>query len=144
MMIDLDNFKEINDRFGHQAGDAVLKEISSLLTRSLRDIDIPVRYGGDEVAIILPETVMEQAFFAAKRIKKLLEERPVKFGKDSIQVTASFGISSSPNSGIKTVEDMIATADKALYEAKRYGRNRIGANDQIFTHDNAYLSPLAF
>ncbi|HKZ72044.1 MAG TPA: GGDEF domain-containing protein [Nitrospirota bacterium] len=144
MMIDLDNFKEINDRFGHQAGDAVLKEVSSLLARSLREIDVPVRYGGDEVAIILPETVMEQAFFAAKRIKKLLEERPVKFGKDSIQVTASFGISSSPNSGIKTVEEMIAAADKALYEAKRYGRNRIGANDQIFTHDNAYLSPLAF
>lgn len=144
MMIDLDNFKEINDQFGHQAGDVVLKEVSSLLARSLREIDIPVRYGGDEVAIILPETIMEQAFFAAKRIKKLLEERPVKFGKHSIQVTASFGISSSPDSGIKSVEEMIAAADKSLYEAKRYGRNRIGASDQIFTHDNAYLSPLAF
>lgn len=144
LMIDLDNFKLINDRFGHQAGDAVLKEIALLLTRSLREIDIPARYGGDEVAIILPETVIEQAFFVAKRIKKLIEEHPVKFGQRSIKVTASFGISSCPNSLIKSVEDMIAAADKALYDAKRYGRNRIEASENIFSQDNAYLGPLVF
>lgn len=142
IMIDLDNFKAINDRFGHQAGDMVLREMASLLIRSLREIDIPARYGGDEMAIILPETIIEQAFFVAKRIKRLIEEHPIKFGEDFIKVTASLGISSCPNSMIKTVEDMIATADKALYDAKRYGRNRIEASENIFTQDNTYLGSL--
>jgi len=144
IMIDLDNFKLINDRFGHQAGDVILREIASLLIRSLREIDVPGRYGGDEIAIILPETVMEQAFFVARRIKRLIEEHPVRFGDESIQVTASFGISSCPNSRIRTMEDMIVAADKALYEAKREGRNRIEACEQIFSQDNAYLGPFAF
>lgn len=144
IMIDLDNFKPVNDQFGHQAGDVVLREIASVLVRSLREIDVPARYGGDEIAIILPETVMEQAFFVAKRIKRLIEERPIKFGEKCIQVTASFGISSCPNSQIKTVEDMITAADKALYEAKRDGRNRIESSEQIFAQDNAYLGPLVF
>lgn len=144
IMIDLDNFKPVNDQFGHQAGDVVLREIASLLVRSLREIDVPARYGGDEIAIILPETVMEQAFFVAKRIKRLIEERPIRFGGKCIQVTASFGISSCPNPQIKTVEDMIMAADRALYEAKRDGRNRIESSEQIFTQDNAYLGPLVF
>ena len=144
IMIDLDNFKLINDQFGHQVGDTVLKDITALLTRSLREIDIPVRYGGDEIAIILPETVIEQAFFVAKRIKRLIEGHPIKVGNKSVNVTASFGISSCPNSMIKTVEDMIASADKALYDAKKYGRNRIETNENIFTQDNAYLGPLVF
>ena len=144
IMIDLDNFKPVNDQFGHQAGDMVLREIALLLTKSLREIDIPARYGGDEIAIILPETVIEQAFFVAKRIKRLIEEHPIKFGENCIKVTASFGISSCPDSMIKTVEEMIAAADKALYEAKRYGRNRIEASNNIFTQDNAHLGPLVF
>lgn len=144
IMLDLDNFKPINDRFGHQAGDMVLREMASLLIRSLREIDIPARYGGDEIAIILPETVMEQAFFVAKRIKRLIEDCSIKSGENCIKVTASFGISSCPDSEIKTVEDMVVAADKALYEAKRYGRNRIEANKDIFTQDNAYMGPLVF
>lgn len=144
IMIDLDNFKLINDKFGHQAGDTVLKNIASLLTKSLREIDIPTRYGGDEVAVILPETVIEQAFFVAKRIKRLIEEHPVRFGEDSIKVTASFGISSCPNSMIKTAEEMISASDKALYEAKKFGRNRIASCEDIFIQNNAYLGPLVF
>lgn len=144
IMLDLDDFKPVNDRFGHQAGDLVLREITSLVARSLREIDVPARYGGDEIAIILPETVMEQAFFVAKRIKRLIEDHPIKFGENCIKVTASFGISSCPSSQIKTAEDMIMAADKALYEAKRDGRNRIESSEHIFTQDNAYLGPLVF
>ncbi len=144
IMLDMDNFKPINDQFGHQVGDMVLREIASLLTRSLREIDIPSRYGGDEIAIILPETVMEQAYFVAKRIKRLIEEYSIRSGENCIKVTASFGISSCPDSEIKSAEDMIVAADKALYEAKRYGRNRIEADKDIFTQDNAYMGPLVF
>lgn len=144
IMMDLDNFKMINDRYGHQAGDAVIKEISAMLTKSLRDIDVPARYGGDELAIILPETGAEQAFFVAKRLKRLFEQNPIKYRGNSITVTASIGISSCPNSSIKTVEDMISEADKALYDAKKCGRNRIESKDNIFNHDNTFLGPLVF
>lgn len=144
IMMDLDNFKVINDMYGHQAGDAVIKEISDRLAKSLRDIDVPARYGGDELAIILPETGSEQAFFVAKRLKRLIEQNPIKYRGNSINVTASIGISSCPNSGIKTVEDMISEADKALYDAKKCGRNRIESKDNIFNHDNTYLGPLVF
>ena len=144
IMMDLDNFKVINDMYGHQAGDAVIKEISDRLAKSLRDIDVPARYGGDELAIILPETGAEQAFFVAKRLKRLIEQNPIKHRGNSINVTASIGISSCPNSSIKTVEDMISEADKALYDAKKCGRNRIESKDNIFNYDNAYLGPLVF
>lgn len=144
IMIDLDNFKMINDKLGHLAGDAVLRGVASMLIKSLRDIDIPARYGGDELAIILPETADEHAFFVAKRIKRLIEHTPIKFMDSSIKITASFGISSCPNSNIRTVEDMITEADRALYDAKKCGRNRIEASKNIFTKDNAYLGPLVF
>ncbi|MDD5434055.1 MAG: diguanylate cyclase [Nitrospira sp.] len=144
IMADLDNFKRVNDKFGHQAGDTVIREVSSILTRSLRDIDVPARYGGDELAIILPETSAEQAFFVAKRLKRLIEQSPVLFGNNSINTTASFGISSCPNSNIKTVEEMISEADKALYDAKRCGRNRIELKGNLFNQDNVYLGPLVF
>lgn len=144
IMIDIDNFKLINDHFGHQAGDQVLKEISTLLTKSLREIDIPARYGGDEIAIILPETEIEQAFFVARRIKRLIESSPVRFKDNVITLKACFGISSCPNPSIKTVEDMIAAADTALYKAKRNGKNRIEASEKMFMQDNAYLGPLVF
>lgn len=144
VMIDLDNFKSINDQYGHQAGDTVLREIAAMIGKSLREIDVPARYGGDEIAVILPETAIEQAFFVAKRIKRLIEERPIEFKGKHINATASFGISSCPNSVIKTVDDMIAVADSALYDAKRYGRNRIEMSENIFAQDNAFLGPLVF
>ncbi len=144
IMVDIDNFKNINDRFGHQAGDRALKEISALLLKSLREIDIPARYGGDEIAIILPETEIEQAFFVAKRIKRLVESISIDIEEENITLKASFGISSCPNPAIKTVEDMISAADTALYRAKRNGKNKIEASENIFMQDKAYLGPLAF
>ena len=144
LMIDIDNFKQINDQHGHQAGDAVLQEISNRLIRSLREIDVPARYGGDEIAIILPETSVEQAFYAAKRLKRLLEEHPVSFKGKHINVTASFGVASCPNPMIKSVEDVIAVADKALYDAKKYGRNRIEVSESLFIQDNSFLGPFVF
>ncbi len=144
LMVDMDNFKQINDQYGHQAGDAVLQEISKRLIRSLREIDVPARYGGDEIAIILPETSVEQAFYAAKRLKRLLEEEPIAFKGQYIKVTASFGVASCPNPAIKSVEDVIAVADKALYDAKKYGRNRIEVSESLFIQDNSFLGPIVF
>lgn len=144
IMIDLDNFKQINDQYGHLAGDTVLRDISGRLIRSLREIDVPARYGGDEIAIILPETLIEQAFFVAKRLKRLIEEQPISFNGKNINVTASLGIASCPNPVIRSVEDMIAVADKALYDAKKSGRNRIEVCEEIFAQDNSYLGPLVF
>ncbi len=144
LMIDVDNFKQINDKYGHQAGDAVLQEISSRLIRSLREIDVPARYGGDEIAIILPETSVEQAFFAAKRLKRVVEEQPIYFKEQNINVTASFGVASCPNPVIKSVEDVITVADKALYDAKKLGRNRIEVSESLFIQDNSFLGPFVF
>ncbi len=144
IMIDLDNFKQINDQYGHLAGDTVLRDISGRLIRSLREIDVPARYGGDEIAIILPETLIEQAFFVAKRLRRLIEEQPISFNGKNINVTASLGIASCPNPVIRSVEDMIAVADKALYDAKKSGRNRIEVCEEIFAQDNSYLGPLVF
>ena len=144
LMIDVDNFKHINDQYGHQAGDAVLQEISNRLIRSLREIDVPARYGGDEIAIILPETSVEQAFLAAKRLKRVLEEEPIFFKEQYINVTASFGVASCPSPSIKSVEDVVAVADKALYNAKKYGRNRIEMSESMFIQDNSFVRPFVY
>src|SRR3989304_408475 len=126
------------------SGDAVLQEISNRLIRSLREIDVPARYGGDEIAIILPETSVEQAFYAAKRLKRLLEEHPVSFKGKHINVTASFGVASCPNPTIKSVEDVIAVADKALYDAKKYGRDRVEGREKLFFKENLFFGPFVF
>ena len=100
---------------------------------------MPARYGGDEIAIILPETSVEQAYFAAKRLKRIMEEQPIFFKEQYINVTASFGVASCPNPAIKSVEDVITVADKALYDAKRSGRNRIEVCDSLLIQDNSCL-----
>jgi diguanylate cyclase (GGDEF)-like protein len=139
IMLDLDHFKEINDLYGHQAGDAVIREIAQILQKSLRDIDIPARYGGDELAIILPGTPPEQAFFVAKRIKKLVEGNVFHVREEESRITVSMGIASCPSPDIRRVEDLIAAADKALYSAKRGGRNRVESDTSLFQQSNIYL-----
>ncbi|MBI4714397.1 MAG: GGDEF domain-containing protein [Nitrospirae bacterium] len=139
ILMDLDKFKEINDDYGHQAGDAVLREMAQILIRSLRDIDLPARYGGDELAIILPETSPEQAFFVAKRIKKLVEAHPFRLGEEAVRITVSMGLASCPSPAIRRVEELVEAADRALYAAKRGGRNRVESSAVLFNHENVYL-----
>ena len=123
LMLDLDDFKSINDTFGHQRGDAVLRAVARALRDSCREADTPARYGGDELAVILPRTPLEGAFAIAERVRTAIESLrlPRPDGEDPLEVTASIGVSASLT-GDK--EALILDADRALYEAKRAGKNR--------------------
>lgn len=123
IMLDLDHFKNINDTYGHQAGDEVLKWVSAKMHKALRASDILCRYGGEEFLIMAPETDIEKSTFLAERIRLLIEEEPVNSKEAQIHVTVSLGVAQyQPN---ETHEHMIFRADKALYQAKHNGRNRV-------------------
>jgi diguanylate cyclase (GGDEF)-like protein len=138
IMVDLDHFKEVNDRHGHPAGDVVLREAGGLIRTSIRDPDICARYGGEEFAVILPKTNMAGAVTVAERIWRELAAKEYAIptsahGADGagatrlVTVTASLGIASFPSNDITSSELLLRYADEALYEAKRAGRNRICA-----------------
>jgi diguanylate cyclase (GGDEF)-like protein len=120
IMADIDDFKEINDTYGHQKGDDVLKQIGDLFISHARDSDIPARYGGEEFAIILPHTDKLFAYNLSERIRKGVYE---KF-ENSLKVTMSLGISNCPIDG-ETYEELVKSADKALYIAKEEGKNQV-------------------
>ena len=122
-MADIDHFKSINDFFGHQAGDFVLKCISARLKQELRDSDMVARYGGEEFAIILPMTKLDEAFAAAERIRKAIAGMTIDYEGKPISVTMSFGVAAFGSQPME-VDGLIKMADEALYEAKRTGRNR--------------------
>ena len=124
LMIDLDHFKEINDRFGHVAGDALLKHFSALLTTELRRIDMAGRIGGEEFGIILPGTSAQAALLFAKRLCERIASTPLSFNGQDIGMTVSIGVTEL--SATDTNQDSVmARADKALYRAKELGRNRV-------------------
>jgi len=120
LMLDVDLFKTFNDTYGHLAGDNVLHEIGECITNSIRSIDYAFRYGGEEFAIILPGTSLEDALAAAERIRNNIEQ--VRY-LPNISVTASLGVACWPSDGVAK-EEIIARADAALYLAKHMGRNR--------------------
>jgi two-component system cell cycle response regulator len=129
MMLDLDHFKQVNDRFGHPFGDRVLRETAELIRSSIRDPDICARYGGEEFAIILPKTHLHGAMAVAERMFRSLRGKTYSFevGGDatSVAVTASVGIAFFPSRDVITSELLVKFADDALYRAKRDGRNTI-------------------
>ncbi len=125
-MLDIDDFKRVNDTYGHQQGDLVLLEVARCLRALSRDIDEPARYGGEELAVILPQTDLGGAELLAERMRSAIEALHIKRldGRGTLAVTASFGVASLPQSaGDK--EALIAAADAALYRAKRAGKNRV-------------------
>ena len=126
IIIDIDFFKKFNDNFGHQSGDAVLRQVAQTLKRNVRATDIVCRYGGEEMSIILPNTGEEEAFSTAQKICDRVAQNKFKLanGKDT-NVTISLGVSTFPKDG-ETAETMIASADKRLYDAKNNGRNQVG------------------
>jgi diguanylate cyclase (GGDEF)-like protein len=128
ILLDLDDFKSINDRFGHLAGDSVLRGVGTTLRQLIREIDTAARYGGEEYAVILPGTSVEGAARLAERIRVAVGERPIVAGERSIGVTASFGVAAMPEDGTTQVE-LIAAADSALYRAKNGGKNRVAVSD---------------
>lgn len=126
LLLDLDNFKEFNDRYGHLAGDAMLAAVGRAVQRCVRSSDLACRYGGDELAIIAPGTDEEDARQIAERVQACLSDIriPNHFGKEPDPVTVSIGIACVPRCAV-TADDLVAAADKALYAAKAQGRNAV-------------------
>ena len=124
LMLDLDNFKAINDSYGHAAGDEVLVKVASILRQSVRTVDYVVRYGGEEFVAVLAETTAEEALEVAERIRSGVDIPSIRAGNQVISVTVSVGIAQS-REGDDSPEMMLFRADHALYEAKRAGRNRV-------------------
>ena len=131
-MLDIDDFKTVNDTYGHQQGDIVLSKVASVLRELSRDIDEPARYGGEEMAVILPQTDLEGAELAAERMRQAIEALQIERidGEDPLGVTASFGVASLPECA-KDKESLIAEADAALYRAKRGGKNAVRRGDPV-------------
>lgn len=121
--IDIDRFKQINDEFGHEVGDAALQEFAAVLSKSLRPADLPSRWGGEEFVVLLPETGPDAARMAAERVRDAVEGHSFGF-EDGGSLTCSIGVSSFPNDG-EDARALLRVADNALYEAKRRGRNRV-------------------
>jgi two-component system cell cycle response regulator len=125
VMADLDKFKSVNDTYGHQAGDAVLKQLAQILKREAREIDRVGRYGGEEFMLLLPGTVLDAAVTFAERVRKEVEGHTFTFEGGSLRRTASFGVSAWPHPRIRDCEALVRAADDALYVAKETGRNRV-------------------
>ena len=123
-MIDIDHFKMINDNYGHTFGDQVLKKLSAPLQNEIRDIDIVARMGGEEFAIILPETGLEEAANLAERLRVAIANITIINDKQEIRVTASFGVVTCKDDD-KGLESLLTKADDALYVAKKKGRNQV-------------------
>ena len=123
LFLDLDHFKSINDQFGHLAGDYVLSKFGKQVGATIRKEDVFARYGGEEFAIIGRGSNGDEAMFFAERIRKIIEESTYNYDGKSVAVTVSTGVAICPRPGIESPKDLIAAADKALYEAKTAGRN---------------------
>ena len=131
-ILDLDNFKSLNDTYGHLVGDAVLRHVSDVLKNNLRRSDILCRFGGEEFALVLPETAIDTSFELIERLRQLVEEAPVDTPAGRITVTFSAGVETvriedaeNRRSPIEVISEALARADKALYDAKHAGRNRV-------------------
>lgn len=124
IIIDIDDFKQINDLYGHLAGDEYLKAIAALFTQSLREQDIAGRIGGEEFLIILPETTIDGAFQLAVRIRMNVENFVLNYRSHKIKTTISAGVCQYENS-ITDINELLEIADQALYETKRSGKNRV-------------------
>jgi diguanylate cyclase (GGDEF)-like protein len=126
LICDIDDFKQVNDTYGHLQGDAVLRAIGRIFDAESRGIDEPARYGGEEFVVALPETGPQGASDVAERIRSAIarEAVPLVEGDGALRITASLGAATMPASA-DSVEDLIAVADAALYQAKRSGKNRV-------------------
>ena len=124
LLIDLDDFKSVNDEFGHQAGDAVLRRVAAILESGARQVDLAARYGGEEFALLAPETDALGATKLAERLRTALETTTIELPNGGeLSVTASFGV--AVKGELERAEQLVTAADEALYEAKRNGKNRV-------------------
>ncbi len=124
LMIDVDLFKDFNDKYGHLTGDQILREVGILIKENIREIDIAGRYGGEEFCVILPDTDRQGVLYAAERIRQAVEKAVIRAYDAEVQITLSIGVSTYPHNA-EAIEGLIEKADSALYTAKRDGRNRV-------------------
>jgi diguanylate cyclase (GGDEF)-like protein len=125
LMVDIDHFKQVNDTFGHEVGDRVLKEIAGVIRQSTRSQDLVARYGGEEFIVALPIAAQDQAVDRAERIRVSVAEKGIDIGDRTVRMTTSVGLAFSAAGRPRVVTNLIAAADLALYQAKRDGRNRV-------------------
>jgi diguanylate cyclase (GGDEF)-like protein len=126
-MVDIDFFKKVNDTYGHAVGDEVLKAVAALFRESIRSTDLAARYGGEEFAVMMPETNLDEAMVFAEKIRALIESKPIDTQAGPVPTTVSVGVASVPYTKVRGPKDLIVAADKALYRAKKAGRNQVHA-----------------
>jgi two-component system cell cycle response regulator len=124
-MIDIDHFKQFNDEFGHDVGDAVLREVAVRIGQAVREVDVVARYGGEEFLLVLPNTHFAGALTVADRVWRSVGGKPVIMADKKHKVTVSVGVSLFPSRDIKSKDQLLKSADEALYRAKNEGRDRI-------------------
>ncbi len=123
LMVDVDHFKSFNDGYGHLVGDQILREMGAILKDTMREIDFVGRYGGEEFCVVLTDTDAEGAYNAAERIRQKVEETKIQTYEAVVNATVSVGASTFPKDAVRA-DDLVDKADRALYEAKKEGRNR--------------------
>jgi diguanylate cyclase (GGDEF)-like protein len=128
VLVDIDHFKRVNDSHGHEAGDAVLRMIARTLADGVRTVDLCARFGGEELAILLPQTTAGGAYELADRLRRRIAARPICYNETEIAVTASFGVASYPDL-VRSRDGLFQAADAALYGAKHDGRNCVKLAD---------------
>jgi two-component system, cell cycle response regulator len=136
LMLDIDHFKRVNDRYGHLVGDGVLREVAAVIRESTRAEDLVARFGGEEFVVALPISVAHLALDRADRIRTNIAQRRIRTEGQEIQVTASIGLAFGPHGRTRNEMALIMTADEALYQAKSQGRNRV-----VFGHHAMQISP---
>ena len=130
VMLDVDHFKQFNDRYGHATGDEVLRSLADTLKKGLRSHDIPARFGGEEFLALLPETDHEEAFDVAERLRQRVEASPLRSDEHgTLTITASLGVSSGHGDELPPLDRLIESADQGLYASKKVGRNRVSRVD---------------
>ena len=129
VMIDLDHFKNVNTRYGHECGNAVLAQVGKVLKENVRVIDVPCRYGGEEFALILPSAALRESVAITERLQESIRCSQVTFGTETVRVTASFGVAVFRFTDECTVGAFLNRADRLLYEAKGLGRDRLCAEE---------------
>jgi diguanylate cyclase (GGDEF)-like protein len=128
IILDIDNFKSINDTYGHPVGDNVLKQLATLLEKNVRDSDIVSRFGGEEFVILMPKSSLEEGYAFAERLRKLIMEKRFTVNSITVQITSSFGVSLLSNIKSQDLADYYSHADKALYLAKQSGKNKVSCH----------------
>jgi two-component system cell cycle response regulator len=129
LMIDIDNFKRINDTLGHEGGDVVLTRFAEILSSMAREVDFVARIGGEEFAVLMPDTRRLGAAVLAERTRAAIENSPISYNQTSHKITASIGVATLSAEGVASISELINIADNRLYLAKNKGRNRICVDD---------------